>query len=283
MHTVRDFVASSQAAWNVANGAPNGLDPALLAVIGSLLDPGHADTVVTGAGISSLADALGGAAATQGTDANRPPLVTTSNGIKVAQFVNDRLSYAASAANNQLVTWGWFGFVLLDNTAAVKTLLRYGITNTNVAQPTDSHRLSILSNESLQLLVHTDASGGQIRSATSPADILNAVGYQFVTVEFNGGLAAETNKVAITSEGVDLALVFADSTGTPGAMPAALQGQPGGHNIAIGDMRVDATLSPMIGKIGIQGYLKAAMPGVTKGLLTAAARTALANFLRPLV
>lgn len=255
----------------------------LAAVIGSMLDPGSASTVVTGSGISSLADNFGGLPALCGTDSGRPPLVTTSNGEKVAQGVNDFMAYPASTANNQLVTWWYGAFILLDNLIATKQWLRYGVTNTNSPQPTDSTELSILVNESLVFRAHTDASGGQIRSATTPAAVLTDTGYTFVTVEFNGNLAAEADRVIISIDTVVQTLLFSDSVGTPGAFPAALQGQPAGKDIALFNYRSDTNLVPLIGKLGLQYFGKAAEAGVTRGCLTPATRLNLANFRRPII
>jgi len=255
----------------------------LSAIIGAMLDPGGASTVFTGSGISSLADNFGGSPATCGTDAGRPPRVTTSNGELVAQGVNDFMAYPASSANNQLVTWWWAGFVLLDDVAATKRILRYGVTNTNSAQPTDSIELNILSNESVQFLVHADASGGQIRSATSSASVLTNTGYVFSTIEFNGNLLVEANRCLMTFDTVVDTVTFANSAGTPGAMPAALQGQPAGKDIALFNYRNDANLSPLIGKLGVQYFGKGAEPGVTRGCLTQETRIKLANFRRPII
>jgi hypothetical protein len=252
-------------------------------VIGAMLDPGSANTVVTGSGISSLADNFGGSPATCGTDSGRPPRVTASNGEMVAQGVNDFMAYPASSANNQLVTWWWAGFVLLDDVAATKRILRYGVTNTNSAQPTDSLEINILTNEAIQFLVHADASGAQSRTATSTAGALTNTGYVFTTVEFNGNHAAEQDRVILTFDTVIDATTFANSAGTPGTMPAALQGQPAGKDIALFNYRNDANLSPLIGKIGLQYFGKAAEPGVTRGCLTQATRINLANFRRPII
>lgn len=285
MHLVRDFCQSSQAAWNAANGAGS-FDPLqLAAVIGAMLDPGSASTVVTGSGISSLADNFGGSPATCAVDAGRPPLITTSNSEKVAQGVNDFLAYPRSSANNQLVTWWWGGFVLLDDVAATKRILRYGTTNVNIVQPGESHSITVLSDERVQFLVCTDATGANIRACSSNVAQLTNTAYVFLTVEFNGNFANETDKVVISADGTVAAVSFNDSAGTPGAMPAALQGQPASpSDIALMSIRSAAFIgSGFIGKIGLQYFGKAAEAGVTSGCLTPATRLNLANFRRPII
>jgi hypothetical protein len=262
-----------------------GFDPAqLAAVIGAMLDPGSASTVVTGSGVSSLADNFGGSPATCATDSGRPPLVTTSNNEKVAQSVDDFLAYPRSSANNQLVTWWWGGFVLLDNVIATKRILRYGTTNVNTVQPTESHSISCLVDERVQFNVYTDATGASSRTATSTLALLTNTAYVFVTVEFNGNFASEADKVVISADGTVAAVTFADSAGTPGAMPAALQGQPSGLDIALMSIRSAAFIGGgFIGKIGLQYFGKAAEAGVTAGCLTPATRLNLANFRRPII
>jgi hypothetical protein len=238
---------------------------------------------VTGSGISSLPDVLNSNPAVQATDAARPPRVASAgNGLLVMQGVNDRLSIPAISGNNQLVTWGFATHILLDDVAATKYILRRGVSTGTEPVATDSDVLTILSDESLFFRVHADASGGQIRSAATPAGTLTNAAYRFVTVEFNGNLAAEANRCVITVDAAVQTLSFANSVGTPGAMPAALQGQPAGTDISLLDQRTNAGLSPFIGKMGPNIYfLGAAMPGVTAGLLTPTARAALMNFERP--
>jgi hypothetical protein len=257
-------------------------DPSTLSgIIGAILDPAHASTVVTGLGVSSLADELGGSPAVQSTDGLRPPRVSATNGELVLQGVNDVLMWPASSANNQLVTWGWCGHLLLDNLTASKYLLRYGPGGSTDPVATDSHNLRVLGDESLFLQVFTDATGGQARNASMAGGALDSTSYKFVTLEMNLALVGEANQVVITVEAAVQALNFANSIGAPGAMPAALQGQPGGSDIMLLNNRTNANLAPCIGKLGRQYILKAAMPGVTRGLLTTAAREYLRQLRRP--
>ena len=259
-------------------------NPAQLAsVIGAVLDPGSASTVVTGSGIASLADSFGGSPAVQATDNARPPRTTASNSVTVLQGVNDRMTWPASAANNQLVTWWWGAHVLLDDVAASKFLWRYGPTASFDPAATDSHNLRVLSNESLLLQVFTTAAGTAARSATTAPSVLNNTAYVFLTVEMNLALVGEANQVVISADGVVLPLAFADSIGAPGAMPAALQGNPGGSDIVLLASLSSGSFSPFIGKMGRQYFGKAAETGATQGCLTAATRTNLALFDRPVV
>lgn len=246
---------------------------------GVLLDV--ASAVVTGAGISSLPDLMNVNPAVQATDAARPPRVAAGNGVLVAQGVDDRLSLPAIAANNQLVTWGFAAHVLLDDGAVNKTLLRSGLATANWPQATDSHRLTVISTEALFLVVANDATGAVRRSASSSSSKLSTSAYVFVTCEINLGLTGESNQVVMSFDGIADTLTFADNAGTPGAMPAALQGAA--SDIALLGERTDSNRLPFIGKIVNLRIFRRAMPGVTAGLLTPAARAILSAQNRPSV
>ncbi len=252
----------------------------LASIIGAMLDPGHSGTVVTGAGISSLADAFGGPPATQGTDANRPPRTTASNGVTVMQGVNDRLVLPATSATNQLTKWWWAAHILLDDVTTAKFLMRYGPTASFDPAATDSHNLRILGDESLFLQVFTNAAGTAARSASGGAAFFNNTSYVFATCEINLDLVGEANQVCMTADAVVKSVTFANSVGAPGAMPAALQGQPAGSDITIWS-EVVAGFGDFVGKSGRWYIGKGAEPGVTQGCLTPATRANLALFDRP--
>lgn len=237
---------------------------------------------VTNSGISSLPDVLSSNPAVQSTDAARPPLVAAGNGLLVAQGVDDRLQWPANSTNNQLVTWGFAAHVLLDDVALTKTLLRIGLATSNWPQATDSLRLAVASTRALFLVLTNDATGVVRRSAGSSAGMLASDRYVFMTVEINLGASGEANQVVMSFDGVADTLTFADDAGTPGAMPAAMQGAV--TDIALLGERINSNRLPFIGHIGPNIYiLGSAMPGVTSGLLTPAARVALSNFERPTV
>lgn len=236
---------------------------------------------VTGLGISSLPDVLNSNPAVQATDAARPPRVTTTNGLLVARGVDDRMSWPANAANNQLVTWG-FATHLIRDTTTTQAIYRSGLTTSSHPQATDSHSIFLTSGSAFQFLAFTDATGGQARAGTTPAAVLSTSAYRFVTVEFDGSQATDIDKCVITIDGVVQVLLFSNSVGAPGAFPVALQGQPGGTDIALFGQRTNATTSAFVGKMGPNIYiLGGKMAGATEGLLTAEARAALGNFERP--
>ncbi len=244
----------------------------------------HSSTVVTGLGISSLFDTLNNNPAVQATDGARPPRVASAgNGVLVMQGVDDRLSLPAIAANNGLTNWMFATHLLLDDVAAVKTLLRYGLSTANSPQATDSHILTVRADESVRLQVFTDALGTSSRGATSSVSKLNNTTYTSLIVEVALGQTGESNKIVMSFDGVPDTLSFADLTGTPGAMPVALQGQPAGTDIAVWGERTNSLRLPFIGKGGPNLIWTAISPmaGVTKGLLTDEARLAISALDRP--
>lgn len=254
--------------------------PTQISAITSILDV--ATATVTGAGVSSLPDLLNVNPAVQGTDAKRPPRVASAgNGTLLLQPNDDTLTLPAIAANNQLVTWGFATFLRLDDLITTKYLLRYGPTGAFDPAATDSLNLRILGNEGVFIQVFTNALGTAARSAQTASGALNSSAYTFVTVEFNGNLAAEADRVVITIDGVVQTLSFGNSVGAPGAMPAALQGQPVGTDIVLFS-EIASGFTPYLGSAGPKIYFfGAAMAGVTQGLLTAGARQALSAFQRP--
>lgn len=244
----------------------------------------HVNTVVTGQGISSLFDTLNNNPALQATDGVRPPRVASAgNGFLVMQGVDDRLSLPAIAANNGLTNWFFATHLLLDDAAAVKTLLRYGLSTANSPQATDSHILTVRADESVRLQVFTDALGTSSRGATSSASKLSTSAYTSLIVEIALGQTGEANQVVVSFDGVPDTLTFQDLTGTPGAMPSLLQGQPAGTDIALWGERTNSLRLPFIGKGGPNLLFGSIQPmfGVTKGLLTSQARLAISAFDRP--
>jgi hypothetical protein len=254
--------------------------PTQISAVTSILEVDLA--TVTGSGVSSLPDALNSNPAVQATDGARPPRVSAANGLLVMQPSNDLLSLPAISANNQLTTWGFGAHVKLDDLTTSKFLLRYGPNTTFDPVATDSHNVRVLADESVFLQVFNNALGTSARNAVTPASVLNSTDYKFLTVEINLPLVGEANQVLITTDNVIHALTFGNSIGAPGAMPAALQGQPGGTNIVLFAEWLTSAITPFIGKLGPKLYFfGSAMAGVTRGLLTSDARAFLANHRRP--
>lgn len=254
-------------------------DPVLSGVITAWLRVPLA--TVTGLGMSSLPDVLNSNPAVQATDLARPPQFTSANGLLVGQGVDDRMSWPANAANNQLVTWG-FATHMIRDTTTTQCIFRTGPTTLTQPQPTDSHAIFLGSTSGVQFNAFTDATGTQAYRGLSPAASVSTSAYVFVTVEFDGSQATDPAKLTITLDGVVQTLSFANHVGTPGAMPAALQGQPGGSDIALFGQRTNATTTGFVGKMGPNIYiLGSKMAGATEGLLTPAARFSLGSFERP--
>ena len=278
-YVLLDTPTAAQGALLMNFETPTAFTPASISAITSHLNVTTA--TVTGSGISSLPDLLNSNPAVQATDAARPPRVASANGVLVGQGVDDRMSWPANSANNQLVTWG-FATHLIRDTSTTQGIYRSGLTTSSHPQATDSIALFLTSADGLSILVFADASGGQVRNGAVPGGTFSTTVYKFVTVEYNGAAATEAEKLVATIDGSPVALAFSDNVGTPGAMPSALQGQPAGTDIALWGQRTNATTSAFVGKMGPNIYvLGTKETGATEGLLTGPQRVSLFYYQRP--
>lgn len=225
---------------------------------------------ITGAGYSSVPDVLASNPAVQGTDANRPPNLNSTNNLPRADFDGsaDHLTWPAASNNNQTVTSGfaaWCEFDTVNNLG--------GIYSSIVGA---SGRAEV-SKDSAALIVNVNISQFSIRRGTV-AGAFSAGTKYFITWEYNGAEATDALKCTITIGGVVQTVSFTDDTGAPGAMPATLVSTAGPW--VIGSRLTGSGF--LNGKIGPNIYiLGSKMTGATEGLLTAAARTALMNFEAP--
>lgn len=227
---------------------------------------------VTGSGYSSVPDVLASNPATQSTDALRPPLNNTANGLQRGDFAaSDFLSWPAASNNNQTAASGFAAWVEFDGLPSSVQCV-YGSLNGA------SNRVELCSFNN-DLFVNVFFSQFVARRGTATA-ALTAGTKAFVTWEFLGAGANEAARCVITLNATPLVLVFNDDGGAPGAMPTALVTTVGSH--AIGARRVSDGLNPMDGKIGPNIFiLGSKMDGATTGLLTTEARTNLMNFEAP--
>lgn len=229
----------------------------------------------TGA-IASVTDNINVNPATQPTGLRQP----TGDASMNMSFVDDCLLISPIAANNQLVTWGYAGWLELDNLTVQHMLFRSGPGALNDPAATDSHLIRVSSAEALVFRAYNDATGTLAREGTTAVSALSG-SPKFITVEINLGAIGDAAKVTITIDGAVMSLTFADAVGAPGAMPSALQGAPSA--MMLGNRRSNLSTLPLIGRIGRSFYiLRAKMPAATEGLLTAAMRTRLRNF-QPMV
>lgn len=236
---------------------------------------------VTGSGISSLPDVLSSNPAVQATDTRRPALATSANGYSLADFDGtNMLVWPLVAANNQLVTTG-FGLHLIPG-----DLTSFGdIVDIWSGAGGASGQNFLIQRNAAQLWWYVSLGGtndANVRVAKT-ADVLAANTPVHLSFEYNGGAATEADRCVICVDGAPQSLTFAQHSPTAAAMPASLQNRTG--NILIGARtNADSPVAGIVARIGPNiVWYSGAMPGVTSGLLTPAARVALSNFERPTV
>lgn len=226
--------------------AGDGFSPSEISAVSAWLRAAPPDTIVTGSGISSLADALGGSPATQGTDANRPPRGAGN----IIQWTNDSLVYPLqNLINNQLTSGGVAGWLRSPLSAATLRCIWSPILAAGLASESRL-QLSINSVEGLRLDVWHDAAN--IRRASTANSVIGDNVWTFVTFEPDLTLATEADQILITVNATPLALTFTNALGTPGAMPAAFL-QPTGNG-SLGNNAATTGTGPFTGDWGPNIY-----------------------------
>jgi hypothetical protein len=235
-----------------------------------------ANSTVTGSGISSLPDALNANPAVQGTDAQRPALGTSGNGLSLITGASNKvLSWPLAASNNATSQWGVATHIRTPLSAAARCI--FGIRGGGHGSNANRINVYVQSDESVHASIYIDDANN--RAGFTASSQIGDDTVQFLTVEFDGAQAAEAAKLTVTLDGVVKALTFANEAGT-GAMPSSLVAATG--SALIGAFSSVGGSQPFTGSLGPNYYvLGGKMAGVTEGLLTANARTALSNFERP--
>lgn len=229
-------------------------------------------------GFSSVPDLLNTNPAVQATDGRKPDRVLAANGLPLGDFVADNLAWPLAASNNATTRYGVFFYMVPDTVSGDEYIFTAWTGNTGGG---NAARL-ILSRSGTSFLAYVShaSDGSSVRLATLAG--VFAVGTPvFLGFEFNPAGSNEAAQCVLSKDGVAGSASFSNSSGTPGAMPAALQ-NPTGNLIIGGFDNSDAGVLPVDGKLGPNLYvLNAAMAGVSTGLLSPAARLALASFERP--
>ncbi len=263
-----------QRAWELTAGSGAPFDPRDLGgVVTAWLRV--ANSTVTGAGISSLPDVLNTNPAVQGTDANRPALGASANGLPLITGATGKvLFWPLAASNNGTSQWGIAMHMRSPLSAAARAF--YGVRGANGAD-VDRIFCRIGTDESVNASIFIDASN-QRQGATAASQIGDNT-WHHVTIEFDGTAVAESAKLTITIDAAVKALTFSNPQGA-GALPATLTAATG--NGLIISLNTGGSSGPFLGDIGPNILVFGSkMAGATEGLLTAAARTALSGFERP--
>lgn len=244
----------------VAHGAALQFLPSSISKVVGWLRASSAATVITGSGISSLADVLGGSAAVQTTDGERPARGVGS----IITWLNDDLEWPLQeGVNNQLTATGLAWWMRTSLSAAAGRQVYFAKTT-----PATANRLGINVSSGEAVLVDVFHSDAVIRRAQTAINQVGDNVWEFWTVEIDLSLATEATQVLITKNGTPLALTFSNALGAPGAMPASFVQPTGPALLGAG---TSAAASPFTGDWGPNVF-------ALSGQLTTTERTNLMNF-----
>lgn len=214
--------------------ARRGADGALgsaLAKATKWLSLSHPSTTTTGSGYSSVADMLGGSAATQSTDARRP-VADTANGYPIATFTNDCLALPLDATINDNVKFGLAFWLRLGNTTGNKVLMAI---RTSAGASADK-LLYFAANNTLR----ADAMTVDRHAVAGTLD----TDWHFVYLHIDSSQGTEAQQVVYGLDAAPQTVAFSSDT----AWPATL-GTPTG-TLLIGANDAATAAFPLVGSIG---------------------------------
>jgi len=216
-------------------------------------------------GFSSVPDVLNSNPAVQPVNSAKPARVLSANGLPMADFdgTTDFWTWPLIAANNSTTAIGFMFWIVPDDVSGDERLITIWLgvgasTHKCIFEKTGAALRVFVRNGA----ANPEALTGNVLSPGVPV----CVGW-----EFNGAGATDAAKLVITVNGVAVA-------STNGALPATM-------NAPTGDINIGTYASAVLPFAGLLGpnilCFGSAMAGVTSGLLTPAARLAIANFERP--
>ena len=219
-----------------------GFDPA--SVTSAILNAGSVSTVVTGLGISSLADDKGGSPAVQSTDGERPPRGTGN----IITWVADDLEWPMQSGVNNHATAFSLGLWMRSPLSTVAREILFVRTT-----PATANRVKIEIGTDESTLVDVYHSDAVARRGRTAASQVGDNVWEFWTFEIDLTQGTEAAQLVITKNTTPLVLTFSNSLGSPGAMPAALV-QPTGSGL-LGAGTNLGTTSPFTGDWGPKIYI----------------------------
>lgn len=227
----------------------------------------HPNSIITGSGYSSVADVLNlSSPATQSTDARRPPPAVAANGLPIITVATAALVIPATTARFATAKWGMWMWLKrntsADNICSAGTTPGSSVNRLYTNVVGSVFRAQVFNSDSSQSRL-CDVASGTINT------------WQFFTVEYNSDFAGDL-AMCMTVGGTPIVPTF---SGALGAIPSSLRSITGAASFAAFS---SAAAFPFIGSMGGNwGFMNGSMAGVTTGLLTPAARTALMNFEAP--
>lgn len=220
-------------------GGNQSVPESISAVIGWLR---VAQATVTGSGVSSLPNVLGGSPATQSTDAARPGLGSSGNGLPILQFTGTQFLVhpLQSNVNNNSAFFGMGLWLRSAPTTTARSI--YAVRS--AAGGASAHRMmwQINSDETVLADFNLDNSNAR-RIRTNAAQA--AGGWEFWTLEHQGSLSGDARCLQ-RKDGAQPASTYS-AVGTATEMPATLVTPTG--NAFIGSTTTTPT-APMIGDFG---------------------------------
>jgi hypothetical protein len=217
---------------------------------------------------SSVADVLNPSnPAIQGQSARRPTALSDSS---LQYNTNDVMVWPLIPQNNGELFWLWAGWIEHDAVTVVAEMYCsiFNLTNGASARKVEFGRHS---NGALRFDCYT--SDGNARRFTTTATF--GADPFFALAEFCATQTGEANQMVVRANGAVQSGTFAD-VGTPAPLSGGLTAGVTG-NMMIGNRRDGVAASPLNGRMARNQWCGASGPmaGVTQGLLTAEAVTAL--------
>lgn len=260
-------------------------DPTSLGVVGAWFDVAEASDAGSGLAFT-VPNQLTANHLTTSTDAQKPTISTASNGVPILVASVSNLLCPLHAAINSS-TKLWFGFhARLTTSAALAEVL------TIIPPSASANKLFLGINPGVpgvgynRVGVYQDNVTMRRYQVNSGALFpLNTWAHVLIELNLNlesspGVLAPEADRGVMSIDGVPLVAAFSDGAGTPGALPQTMATPTG--SLSFLSRRASDAANPYKGEIGRHIFMGvSAMPGVTSGCLTPAARLALSNFDRP--
>jgi len=208
---------------------------------------------IAGSGYSSIPDMLNVNPAIQTTDARRPVNQFSNNGLPIATFTDDFLSWPLTSANNGTVRLGFATWIRPTNTGEILCIL-------SGAGMASSNKFRAISTTTLRCDAYPEDRHAESTALTSSA-------WQFVTIEIDCSKGTEATQVIHTVNTVVQSVSFSSGTPWPSSLPDVT------GNMLIGAVTASAA-GPFRGSFGPNFFWLSRQ-------LTAPERTILMNFEQP--